>query len=398
MYGDLKTVSLGYLQCCGQNELSGKLQHRKQLALYGAELCRPCRCGSCAVVQKAHAATTMANVEVLPLVSVLLSAYTLYIVFVSSSACCEIAFDTHNCSFIAQCIYIQQRHLGRIVHNKPFDQSDSFDVSGQWSSALLLSDVDGQWLQQMSTRLTSDVNGPAAVIQLLNPLYIGELDDKAAIVNTSGSALRNLPLTCLFMRAHTFNTTGIRTNLQIRERMKVLDIPPSSCVFDVHIESLYSLHYYADAYLVSSEFVRAHPELPEPHAWMGVALTALDRSAEAAPVLNVARVLLNRNVSDQYSHERLALLKRMADTFFHLNETVAAEEMYSRAMQLTQTKPLIATHLCGILQPLARTHLALNMSQLAYVELLQYARDCPTVPENNVYLGKYILNCVRLNI
>jgi hypothetical protein len=350
------------------------------------------------VVQKAHTATTMANVEVLPLVSVLLSAYTLYIVFVSSSACCEIAFDTHNSPFIAQCIYIQQRHLGRIVHNKPVDQSDSFDVSGPWPSALLISDVDGQWLQQMSTRLTSDVNGPAAVIQLLSPRYIGELDDKAAIVNTSGSALRNSPLTCLFMRAHTSNTTGIRTNLQIPERMKILGIPPSSCVFDVHIESLYLLHYYADAYLVSSEFVRAHPELPEPHAWMGVALAALDRSAEAAPVLNVARVLLNRNVSDQYSHERLALLKRMADTFFHLNETIAAEEMYSRAMQLAQTKPLITTHLCGILQPLARTHLALNMSQLAYVELLQYARDCPTVPENNVYLGKYILNCVRLNI
>jgi tetratricopeptide (TPR) repeat protein len=239
------------------------------------------------------------------------------------------------------------------------------------------------------------------VIQLLNPLYIGEPDDKAAIVNTSGSALRNLPLTCLFMRAHTFNTTGIRTNLQIRERMKVLDIPPSSCVFDVHIESLYSLHYYADAYLVSSEFVRAHPELPEPHAWMGVALAALDRSAEAAPVLNVARVLLNRNVSYLHSHERLPLFKRMADTFFHLNETVAAEEMYSRAMQLVQKKSLtnhVTTHLCGILQSLARTHLALNMSQLAYVELLQYARDCPTVPENNVYLGKYILNSVRLNI
>jgi hypothetical protein len=287
------------------------------------------------------------------------------------------------------------------VHNKPLDQSDLFGASGQWPSTLLLSDVDGQWLQQMSMRLTSDVNGPAAVTQLLSPLYIGELDEQAAITNTSASALRNSQLTCLFMRARTYNTSGVRANLQIRERMKVLGVPPSSCVFDVHIESLYSLHYYADAYLVSGEFVRAHPELPEPHAWMGVALAALDRSAEAAPVLNVARVLLNRNVSDQYSHERLPLLKRMADTFFHLNETVAAEEMYSRAMQLVQMKPLanhVTTHLCGILQPLARAHLALNMSQLAYVELLQYARDCPTVPENNLYLGKYILNSVRLNI
>jgi hypothetical protein len=71
-----------------------------------AELCRPFHqfsvagVGSCAVVHKAHTATTMANVEVLPLVSVLLSAYTLYIVFVSASACCEIAFDTHNSSLL----------------------------------------------------------------------------------------------------------------------------------------------------------------------------------------------------------------------------------------------------------------------------------------------------------
>lgn len=305
-------------------------------------------------------------------------------------------------------MYTQQRHVGQLLReqqgaNQGTPKTVSWLEADSWSPSLLLVDIDERSLQQLSYRIHAADGGPAAIVDVLEPLFRNITNVAMESLDHNATVVHNQPLTCLYMQAASQVPESTRRNLQLVERMKELNISLSSCIFDAYIESLFQLRYYADAYQTTTEYIRRYPDAPEPHAWMGVALSALNRATEAVSVLHVARVLVEREPDRLLRQDKYPFYRRMADAFFFLNETVGAEAMYTRALQEARRSDQPSNHshtnarLCDVLQPLARTHLALNMSQLAYVELLQYARDCPAAPENNVYLGNIFLGNVSLS-
>lgn len=331
----------------------------------------------------------MANSELLSLIAVLLSSYTLYISFVSFESNSIFLFldFTRSQLYPPQCIYNNQRSIRQHFYQAE-KADDLVKADDSWHGALDVTSTDERMLKVIETRLNADKDGPSAVLELLQPLFANFLASPFKASNSSESTIFSQSLSCLYAKVLVRDVSTARTVLQLLERMKEFSITPSQCMFAVHVESLLLLRYYADAYQVSVDFVRLHPGIPESHAWMGLALSALDRTAEATPVLHVARVLVNRDYHFSV-HDNFQLVKRMADGFYFLNETAAAEELYSRAVEVARASGSIhsADSMCDLLQPLSRAHLALNMSHLAYTELLQCVRDCSNDPENTVYLG-----------
>lgn len=274
---------------------------------------------------------------------------------------------------ILQCIYNQQRSIqNAILANQRISDIKLSRVAGTTDSSVATGDgVD------VSASLLSSGNY-SGVISLLMPQF-----------ENDGSGFKDPSLTCIYLRALVGTVETRRQVLQTVERMQQSQVLLSACAWSTYIEALMALRYYADAYQFSAQYSRSFPEEADAHAWMGQALAALERHSEALSILQVARVL----IADKFETPR-PLLLRLAGSFYAANATVEAEQMYSLAKpQVLPTEK--AVH-CDVLFHLGVLHVALNQSQLAYVEMLTCLRDCPSNPEHELYLGTSEVSCIYL--
>ncbi len=370
----------------------------------------------------------MSPLATITLITLLLTASTVLITFVSRIISCNFSSHPLRHKFPFQCIYSQGRsnHTWLVQKTEELGLmnptqvgvgyasfADPFAAAGHYELALKSQTIpDTKTLVQLSHIYTDSLLLPNATVALLQPYLQPQSDGsntgteasyQTETTNLSSGFRSDLQLSCAYLQALVLLPSHSQQMLQYLEALRSENVSFDACIYYAQHQVLIARMYYADAYQTSVEFVRAYPTLYQAHTAMGDALLYLQRTNEASAVLRVAHSLVDAmEVQTALSapmvsrNATLDPLLRLGGALYACDAMTEAESVYTLVVGLLQSSEL-AEH-CALLSRLAQVHQKRGSYTKAYVVSLQCVKYCPRFWEGYLHLGTLTLRLNRITI